>query len=297
MRFERVLVTGAGGLLGRYAVSELAGRCAVSGLDLQAPGSPMPFVQASVCDGEAVARACRGQDAIVHIAAVPNPWAGSEDQIMAVNVGGTWNVLRAAEEAGVRRVVLVSSTASLGFSFKPGEVRAPLHLPACDGHPRRPVHAYGLSKKLCEELGRGFADRGRLEIVVLRSTFIAYPELKPEIVARARNPANYRGPCAGGRQPAGGGELWHHVDPRDVARAFRLALEMPKLRYAAFFVSAATTLAPDPTLDRVRACLGYVPEVRKPGTYEANPHAPLYDLAAARDDLGFEAEYDCRSWV
>jgi len=45
----------------------------------------------------------------------------------------------------------------------------------------------------------------------------------------------------------------------------------------------------------VRTYLGYVPEVRKPEIYEANTYAPLYDLTAARDELGFEAEYDCRS--
>ena len=120
MRPEKVLVTGAAGLLGRYAVGELTGRYAVSGLDLQAAEPGMPFMRANICDGEAVALACKGQDAIVHIAAVPNPWAGSADQIMTVNVGGTWNVLRAAEEAGVHRVVLVSSTASLGLTFKSG---------------------------------------------------------------------------------------------------------------------------------------------------------------------------------
>ena len=121
----------------------------------------------------------------------------------------------------MQRVVLVSSTASLGFSFKAGEVHAPLWLPADElhpRHPRHPTHAYGLSKKLCEEIGRSFADRGTLDVVVLRPTFIAYPEFKPEIVARARDPDGYPGPCAGGRQPASGGELWHHVDSRDVAR-------------------------------------------------------------------------------
>lgn len=58
---------------------------------------------------------------------------------------------------------------------------------------------------------------------------------------------------------------------------------------------AASTLSPEPTLRRVRTYLGYVPEVRKPEIYEANTYAPLYDLTAARDELGFEAEYDCRS--
>ena len=41
--------------------------------------------------------------------------------------------------------------------------------------------------------------------------------------------------------------MWHYVDPRDVARAFRLALEAETPGFGPYFISGATTLAPDPT--------------------------------------------------
>jgi nucleoside-diphosphate-sugar epimerase len=109
MRIGKVLVTGAGGLLGSYVVDALEGRCEVSGLDLIAPRKPIPFTKASIEDFAVVAAAAKGQDSIVHIAARPNIWSGSGSEIVATNTVGTWNVLEAAEQAGVRRVILTSS--------------------------------------------------------------------------------------------------------------------------------------------------------------------------------------------
>ena len=83
------------------------------------------------------------------------------------------------------------------------------------------------------------------EVIALRPVFVLYPEMVGEVRARAEDPANYRGPMVGGPSSAGGGPLWHYVDPRDVARAFRLALEAPALpRFEGLYISARSTLAP-----------------------------------------------------
>ena len=58
-------------------------------------------------------------------------------------------------------------------------------------------------------------------MVVLRPVYIFYPEVECEMIARASDPAGYKGPAAGGRQPADGGPMWHYVDPCDLARAHR----------------------------------------------------------------------------
>jgi len=121
--------------------------------------------------------------------------------------------------------------------------------------------------------------------------------MQAEVKARAADPGGYRGPQAGGPNPAGGGPVWHYVDPRDAARAFRLALEIEKPRFTAYFISAQTTLAPESTLDRLRHYLGHDTPVRRPQVYLRNPFAPLYDLEAARDELGYEAQHDLRPLV
>jgi nucleoside-diphosphate-sugar epimerase len=297
MRFDNVLVTGAGGLLGSYVVDELRSRCDVSGFDLKPPKAPIRHAVGDITDYDAVAAACKGRDAVVHIAAMPNIWSGTGQRIMHTNVMGAWNVLQAAEEAGVRRVVLCSSDSVVGFTVLSGAMRPPDYLPIDHRHSLRPTDPYALSKLLGEEAGRSFAERGRLEVVALRPVFVLYPEMEGEVRARAQDPANYRGPAVGGPSAAGGGAAWHYVDPRDAARAFRLALELDEVRFDAFFISAANTLAPEPTLARLRARLEHLPAVRRPEVYRDNPHAPLYDLAHARDELGFVPAFDRRDIV
>lgn len=293
MRFENVLVTGAGGLLGGYAVAALKDRCRVSGLDLL-PADGIPHVVGSIEDPGAVVRACEGQDAVVHIAARPNVWSGSGREIVQTNVVGTWNVLEAAEKAGVKRVIVTSSDSVIGFTVFEGAMIPPDHLPVDAAHPRRPTDPYALSKKLCEDVARSFADRGKLEVVVLRPVYVLYPEFEPEVKARAADPTGYKGPAAGGRQPAGGGPMWHYVDPRDVAVAYRCALEAEDPGFGPYFVCGPTTLAPEPTVDRLRTRTGRETDLRDPALYRENPHAPLYDLSAAADRLGFRAAHDLR---
>ncbi|MEO8304621.1 MAG: NAD(P)-dependent oxidoreductase [Betaproteobacteria bacterium] len=295
MRFKNVLVTGSGGLLGRHVVRELRSRCNVSGFDQKRCPEDVPQTVGDVTDIAAMRAACAGKDAVVHIAAMPNIWSGTGERILDVNVMGTWNALQAAEESGAHRAILCSSDSVVGFTVMSGTMRGPEFLPVDASHPLRPTDPYALSKVLGEDIGRSFVDRGKLEVIALRPVFVLYEEMYGEVAARAADPANYNGPAAGGPSAAGGGPMWHYVDPRDVARAFRLALDAPALPlFEGLFISAASTLAPNPTLERLEAFLGRRVGVRNPDVYARNPHAPLYDLARARDVIGYEAEHDLR---
>ncbi len=229
---------------------------------------------------------------------MPNIWSGTGERILHVNVMGTWNVLQAAEAAGAKRVILCSSDSVVGFTVMSGSMRAPEYAPVDAAHPLRPTDPYALSKLLGEEIGRSFVERGTLEVIALRPVFVLYEEMYGEVKARAKDPANYRGPAVGGPSSAGGGPLWHYVDPRDAARAFRLGLEAPALpRFEGLFISAKSTLAPNPTIERLERYLERKVEVRAPGVYARNPHAPLYDLSRARDVIGYEAEVDLRHLI
>jgi nucleoside-diphosphate-sugar epimerase len=106
-----------------------------------------------------------GADVIVHAAAAL-PIQASRDSIRSVNVGGTATVLAAALEAGVRRVVLVSSTAVYGV---------PKVHPIHEDDPLVGVGWYGESKIEAEEVTREFGRRG-LEFAIVRPKTFIGPE-------------------------------------------------------------------------------------------------------------------------
>lgn len=292
----RVLVTGAAGLLGRFVVDELlAHGHAVRGLDRRAGEATIDWQVADVTDAAAVQKAVQGMDAVLHIAAVPNIWSGDGATIMRVNTLGTYAVFDAAEAAGIRRVVFCSSDSVAGYTVREGRMLAPRYAPLDLDHPLQATDPYAVSKVLGEDLARAYALRG-MSVIALRTVFVAYPEMAAEIVARAQDPTAYRGPAVGGPSAAGGGPLHHHIDPRDVARAFRLALDLDLApgAFERFYLSAQVTLSPEPTLTRLRRLHGDAVQVRRPELYARQPFAPLYDLTHAAEGLGFVAEHDQR---
>lgn len=118
------LVTGANGHLGNTLVKELLARGlpvragvrdpqaskALNGLDCQ-------IVRAELQDPDSLRQALKGVDVLYQVAAVFKHWAKDPyAEIVDVNVRGTRNVLRAAAEAGVKRVVYVSSVAAVGHN-------------------------------------------------------------------------------------------------------------------------------------------------------------------------------------
>ncbi len=295
---RRVVVTGASGLLGGYVARTIAAEAEVVGLDQRAPRQPADWhhVMASILDESSLASAFAGVDAVLHIAAAANIASGTPRQIMDINVMGSWTVMEAARHAGVRRVVLCSSDSVLGNTVWKEHFRCPEALPVNEAHPLRPTDPYALSKHLAEEAGRGFARQG-LEVIALRPVFILFPSMMGEVRARLADPDGYRGPCAGGHAPAGGGPCWHHVDPRDVAEAFRLALHADWREFEAFYLAAPSTLHPLPTLERVAQVFGRIPEAVDRDIYDSNPFAPMFDTRAAERRLGWRARHDLRAAV
>jgi len=106
MSIRKVLVTGAGGLMGGYVIDKLLGHYDLYGIDILPDKKGLPHIQDTILNYEAVRRACEGMDAVIQIAAVPNIWSGTHEEIIHTNVTGTWNVLKAAEETGVKRVIV-----------------------------------------------------------------------------------------------------------------------------------------------------------------------------------------------
>lgn len=154
----RVLVTGDAGLVGGDIAAALRDRGdTVVGFD-KSRGE-------DVLDHDAVDQAAAGCEAVVHCAAIKNDSRGSPSEIFAINVTGTWNMLRAAERAGVSRFVYLSTAQVFGV-FDPAA--RPVYLPVDDNHPRNASRPYGLSKRFGEDLCAAFASRIGMAAVALR---------------------------------------------------------------------------------------------------------------------------------
>ena len=140
-----VLLTGDQGHVGRH----LSGALQAAGIDVRGFDR---LTGGELLEPGEVREAAGGCRAIVHAAALAHDTAGTPEDIMATNVQGTWHVLRAAEHAGVERVVHFSSAQVFGVAE--GE-QAPAYFPIDDHHPRNSVRPYGVSKRLAEDLCAG----------------------------------------------------------------------------------------------------------------------------------------------
>jgi nucleoside-diphosphate-sugar epimerase len=161
-------ISGGAGFLGLHlARRALADSHTVRTLDLAPLDEPILEAQVDQLRGDIrdPARArelVAGAGILVHAAAAL-PISGARDEIRSVNVEGTATLLAAALEAGVRRVVFISTTAVYGVpETHPIDESAPLH----------GVGHYGRSKIEAEQVLREFERRGLAAVVIRPKTFI-----------------------------------------------------------------------------------------------------------------------------
>lgn len=158
----KVLITGAAGGIGRTLRNGLRDRYELLRLsdiaDLDAAVAGEETNRADLASLAEVRAAVAGMDAIVHLGGIPTE--ADWDQILTVNIHGTYNLFEAARLEKVRRVVFASSNHATGYHRRTNRVGA-------DALPR-PDSRYGVSKVAGEALGRLYADKHGLEVVCLR---------------------------------------------------------------------------------------------------------------------------------
>ncbi len=181
-----VLVTGGAGYIGKVVVEQLLSEghrvrvvdslraSAVPGRgELQAPAGA-ESLPVDITDFGGVRGAVEGQDAVVHLAAIPYPGGAPSPQLFDINCRGTYNVFEAAAQAGIRRVVCASSINALGFNFgvRPFPIQ---YLPLDEDHPTFTTDPYSFSKQVVEEIARYYWRRDRVSSVCLRLPMVYSP--------------------------------------------------------------------------------------------------------------------------
>ena len=272
----RVVVTGGSGLLGRRVVADLAARGHdVLSLDRAPhPDGFRPSWSVDLLNAGHLYEACVGAGAIVHLAAFIAPNLTSDTNTFNSNVALTYNVLKAASDLKVGRVVVASSLAAYGFLYGL-KGQSPDYLPIHEDHPCRPVDPYGLSKVVGERIADSFVEAGGLSVASLRLPGINFDPAFELLLKRQADP--------GFRTPG----FWSYIDVRDAATACRLALETDIAGHRIYNVAAPTSNMREPTIELANRFLPDLKQV-KAGDH---PQWSGVDSSRAERELGFKAEH------
>jgi NAD+ dependent glucose-6-phosphate dehydrogenase len=174
----KVLVTGASGLIGGMVIRDLADKYEFSGLSRR-PVEGIPHTQADIANLDAIRPAFQGMDMVVHMSAETKD-LDNWNKIIDNSIVGTVNVFRAAQEAGVKRVVFGSSGGTMcgherNESLPYGklaagrydEVQAPWPLLDHNDVPRADA-PYAIAKLFGENTARWFSDVYGMSMLCIR---------------------------------------------------------------------------------------------------------------------------------
>ncbi len=171
----RVVVTGAAGRIGRaFTGSPAPPGWEVVATDRVATGT---IELLDVTDPRACHRALSSADAVVHLAADPATSADFRTSVLPLNMVGTYNIVAAAVDAGLGRVVFASSIQAVaGY---------PLDVQVREDDPPRPANDYGVGKAFGEALCASMAVRSTTTFLSVRIG--NYAEQRPPADASLRN--------------------------------------------------------------------------------------------------------------
>ena len=224
---KKILVTGSEGEVGGALLPQLTKRYDATGFDIKKHSGSMHAVQGDLTDYQDIAAAAEGMDAIVHMAALL--CSPEQDRSVDLNVKATANVLQAAVDKGIKRVVYCSTV------WASGQGHTEPYLPIDEEVPCEPVCMYGQTKWLGELMCEWYARMHGLETVIIR--FCGYHHVEGYTTDGTIDweHADIHGIFM--RYLAGGHKL---MNPADLGLAFGQALEKPAIAGERFILGVST---------------------------------------------------------
>lgn len=273
---SRIVVTGGSGKAGRAVVRDLLDHgYDVVNVDHVPPQEQIcPFRQAELTELGQAFESLHGADAVVHLAAIPNPNRFTPEFTFRTNLASTYNVFTAATTLGLKHVVWASSETVLGLPF---DRQKPAYAPLDEDAPVYPESTYALGKLLSEEMARQFSRWSGIPFVGLRFSNIMEPHQYQTFPSFWGDPFKRKW------------NLWGYVDARDVAQSCRLALEADISGAEVFIIAAADTVMTLPNRELMAQVFPGVPLREGTGDYET-----LLSIKKARRMLGYTPRYSWR---
>ena len=240
---KNAMVTGAAGFVGRAVVEELIG----AGYSVRAlckPSTdtrPLENLQVEIVRGDIVNEddcltACKGIDTVFHIAALFRQAKFPDSEYYRINRDGTAKVLNAAITSGVRKFVHCST---LGVN---GDIPNP---PADESQPYAPCDVYQSSKVEAEKVIIEAIEKHRIDATIIRPAMIWGPGDR-RLFKLFKGIKLRKMPLIGN-----GKQLCHWILVQDLARAFRLAAEVPAARGQTYIIAGQKPLSLLATMQQI----------------------------------------------
>src|ERR687896_1642246 len=288
----RVVVTGAAGFVGSHVCEELAARGhEVVGIDGFTPFYARGLKERNVAalrrvpaftlrernllDRPGLPDVLEGAEAVCHLAGRPGVRGGAPVLFEAGNVRTTEAVMHSAARAGVRRVLLASSSSVYG----------PAAHPVREDDPLRPLSPYARSKLRAELVAGRLARRHGLELVTLRYFTVYGPRQRPDMAFSRFVGAALQG----GEMPllGDGRQTRDFTYVGDAAEATALALERARPG-SVYNVAGGRPVALADALALLGAVLGREPGLTTRPPDAREPRSTVADIGRARRELGWE---------
>jgi nucleoside-diphosphate-sugar epimerase len=278
----RILVTGAGGKVGRAAVCALnaAGHKVIE-TDWNVPPDRPHMVRLNAADfGEVmgsfsgVDTVSRGIDAVLHLAGIPRPGPAPDHIVFENNTQSTYAVFSAAARLGIKKIVWASSETLLGLPFS----TPPSYAPLDEQSPLLPNWSYALSKLMGEQMAEQSCRwHSELSIISLRFSNVYAGTDYAAVRAIQAQPETRKF------------NLWSYVDVDDCGTACRLALESTLPGHHPMIIAAKDNIAGRES----RALMAdYFPDVAVKDDLTGD--ASLLSSALAREKIGYVPRF---SWI
>jgi len=248
----KIVVTGGSGRLGQYVIHEFLDH-GYEVLSLDRVPAPQRLCSSWIADlsksGD-LYEALTGVHGVVHLAAYQAPNLASDCETFNNNVTATFNVLKAASDMGVKRVVVASSVAAFGFVYAP-KAWVPNYLPLDERHPCRPQDPYGLAKIFGEQIADYFVTLSDVTVASLRLTGINFDLSYGSFTEQWKNPGTRVG------------TFWSYIDARDAALACRLGIESDFSGHEILNIAAPTSRMKEPTKNLIQRYLPGVKSIKE----------------------------------
>jgi UDP-glucose 4-epimerase len=253
----------------------------------EAGGGSYDLVQGDVRDEDLVADLVTDADAVYHQAAQAGVRADIPPRkYHTVNVDGTLNVLDAARETDLERLVFASSSSVYG---------KPRSLPYEEDHPTMPVSPYGASKLAAERYAIVYAERHDVPAVALRYFTVYGPRMRPNMAI-----SNFVSRCINGEPPViygDGTQTRDFTDADDVVRANRTLLTSDAADGEVLNIGSTDNISIQALAEEIRDQLAPDLEIEYTEGYDVDAEHTHAGTEKAHELIGYEPTHTIREGV